>query len=88
VEAEGHFGVRLVFEEGVLEVFSHGVSTGRFRAGDPDVRIQRMPATKAYALAVRFQAPGGASKMLPFSEEQAGPAEELLRAFEAYQAPA
>lgn len=78
MEAEGQLGTKLVFEDGVLEVFSHGISALRLQAGD-GFDVNRIPRKDGLALTIRT--PGG-SKMLAFTAEQAPAAEELLAAFE------
>ena len=52
MEAEGLLGVKLVLEEGVLEVFSHGVSSLRL-GPDAAERIERIPRKDGLALSIR-----------------------------------
>jgi hypothetical protein len=78
VEAEGLLGTKLVLEGGVLEVFSHGVSSMRLRA-DEAPRIHRMPRKDGLALSIRGR---DRSALIAFSGEQAPKAEELIAAFE------
>ncbi|HVM41143.1 MAG TPA: hypothetical protein VM618_10240 [Acidimicrobiia bacterium] len=79
MEAEGHFGVRMVFEDGVLEVFSHGKSSIRLAAGT-DVPIVRAPFKDGLRVTIRH--PDG-PPMLAFNAEQKAAVEALLDAFEA-----
>jgi hypothetical protein len=79
MEADGLLGTKLVFLDDVLEVFSHGKSAVRLRAGT-DIEIDRNPFGDG--LRVNIRLPGG-GKMLAFSGEQKATAEALLDAFEA-----
>ena len=79
MEAEGLLGVKLVLEEGVLELFSHGVSSMRL-GSEAAERIERIPRKEGFAVSIRGR---DRSALVAFSAEQAAQAEALLAAFEA-----
>ncbi|MBM4436983.1 MAG: hypothetical protein FJ029_07045 [Actinobacteria bacterium] len=72
--AEGLFGVKLFFQDGVLEVFKRGVSAVRLQAGSGHT-LTRLPRKDRLELSIRT---ARGAWLVVFTTAQTPPAEALL----------